>query len=77
MSKRNHYLEILYACTKQEAEKQLGERPVAVTSTCYDGICYRNGVRMADGGKYEVRFPRTTFDGFVRMMKGSCEDDDR
>lgn len=56
MSKRNHYVEILYACTKHVAEKQFGERPVAVTSTCYDGIWYRNGVRMADGSKWEVRF---------------------
>lgn len=74
MSKRNHYVEILYACTKYVAEKKWGERPVAVTSTRYDGIWYYNGVRMADGRRREVCFPRITFNNFVRMLKGRDDD---
>lgn len=76
MSKKNHYVEILYAYTKHVAEMQLGERPVAVTFTGYDGFLYRNNVRMADGSKHEVRFPRSAFDSFVRTLKGSRDEDD-
>lgn len=66
---KRHYLEVLYAAIKLAAERCYGERPAAVTFYGYDwNSWYHCAVRMRDGTRREVHFPRVFFECFQETL---------